>query len=314
LYLKKQNIKKGFNNVELVLSLIKVNRDKMEARVLIVEDERILAIGMKRKLENAGYIVTGTASSGEEAVENVKETNPDIVLMDIVLKGNMDGIEAAHRIINLYNIPVIYITAYADEEILERAMITEPYGYLLKPFNLSELRANIKMALYKHKLETERKELIKNRVMDDYYQFMINGMGELEYHQHDVKNTLLKTFEESFEGKMKPKFEKELKNKGLDISNDDTVLLFEAYLSWISKFFLGLGIKNKIRSEYDSWYLEFFNCPWNAYSVKNKVFCINCSAMVSCSFKWVNIQGGVCRVSSIADSSQKCSFEFYSTP
>jgi len=130
----------------------------MEAKVLIVEDERILAIGMKHKLESAGYAVTGIASSGKEAIENAKKTNPNLVLMDIVLKGHMDGIEAAQQIINLYNIPVIYITAYADDEILERAMITEPYGYLLKPFNLSELKANIKMALYKHKAEIKRKE------------------------------------------------------------------------------------------------------------------------------------------------------------
>ena len=113
-------------------------------KVLIVEDERILAIGMKRKLESAGYTVTGIASSGEEAIANTKETIPDLVLMDIVLKGCMDGIETAGHIINLYNVPIIYITAYADEKIMERAMITEPYGYLLKPFNLSELKANIK--------------------------------------------------------------------------------------------------------------------------------------------------------------------------
>jgi two-component system, response regulator PdtaR len=95
--------------------------------VLIVEDERILAIGMKRKLERAGYTVTGIASCGEEAIANTKETSPDLVLMDIVLKGDMDGIETAGHIINRYNIPIIYITAYADEEILERAMITEHY-------------------------------------------------------------------------------------------------------------------------------------------------------------------------------------------
>jgi CheY-like chemotaxis protein len=284
----------------------------MEAKVLIVEDERILAIGMKRKLESAGYAVTGIASSGKEAIENAKKTNPNLVLMDIILKGPMDGIEAAHQIINLYNIPVIYITAYADEEILERAMITEPYGYLLKPFNLNELKANIKMAIYKHKAETERKKLIKNRIMDDYYQFMIQGMNEYKYCEMDIKNTLLKTFEKSFE-EMKPEFEKELKNKDLDISDDDTVLLFEAYLSWISNLFTSFGVKNKIRSENDSWYLEFFNCSWSEYSVKNKVFCINCNAMVNCSFKWINIRGNVCRISSIASNSPKCSFKFYST-
>jgi len=286
----------------------------MEAKVLIVEDERILAIGMKRKLESAGYAVTGIASSGKEAIENAKKTNPNLVLMDIVLKGPMDGIEAAQQIINLYNIPVIYLTAYADDEILERAMITEPYGYLLKPFNLSELKANIKMALYKHKAEIKRKELMKNRIMEDYYQFMIHGMDRSKYYSEmDIRNTLLKTFEKSFEEKMKPEFEKKLKNKGLNISDEDIIPLFETYLSWLSELFTSFGIKNKIRSEDDSWYLEFFNCSWSEYSVKNPIFCINCNAMVNCSFKWINIRGDVCRMSSIASNSPKCSFKFYST-
>ncbi len=281
-------------------------------KILIVEDERILAIGMKRKLENAGYTVTGMASSGEEAVENARNTNPDLILMDIVLKGNMDGIEAAQRIINLYNIPIIYITAYADEEILERAMITEPYGYLLKPFKVSELNANIKIALYKHKIEKERNESMKNRIMDDYYQFIISSMDELTYYSEtDIRNMLLKRFEKSF-SKIKPEFEKDLKKNDLDF-NEDVSSLFEVYISWISKFFAGLGIKNKIRSENDSWYLEFFNCPWSEYSAKKQIFCINCSAMINCSFNWLNIHGNVKRISDIANDSSRCSFRFYSS-
>lgn len=285
----------------------------MKAKILVVEDERILAIGIKRKLESLGYSVTGMASSGKEAIENAKETNPDLILMDIVLKGNMDGIETAGQIINLYNIPIIYLTAYADDEILERAMITEPYGYLLKPFNVSELKANIEMALYKHKLEMERKESIKNRIMDEYYQFIIGGMDESTYYgEMDIRTALLETFEKSFEGKMKPVFEKELKEQGLHILNEDTSILFEAYLLWISKLFTEFGIKNKIRSENDSWYLEFFNCPWHVYSAKNPIFCINCNAMINCSFKWINVQGDISRISNIAGNSSKCSFNFHS--
>ena len=241
-------------------------------KVLIVEDERILAIGMKRKLESAGYTVTGIASSGEEAIKNIKETNPDLVLMDIVLKGNMDGIEAAQQIINLYNVPIIYITAYADDEIMERAMITEPYGYLLKSFNVNELKANIKWPFTNIKLN-RKKELMKNRIMDDYYQFIINGIDESAYHSEmDIRNTLFETFERSFEEKMRPEFEKELKKRNLHIFNEDTFILFEAYLSWISELFTGLSIKNRMRSGNDSWYLEFFNCPWSEYSSKKLYF------------------------------------------
>jgi len=141
-----------------------------------------------------GYTVVGTASSGQEAVEIAGETHPDLVLMDIVLKGDMYGIEAAQQIINLYNIPIIYITAYADEKTLERAMVTEPYGYLLKPFKETELKANIKMALYKHRTESRRKESIEKRLMDDYYQFIFKSMkGSVD--ESKAKNMLFRALE-----------------------------------------------------------------------------------------------------------------------
>lgn len=126
-----------------------------ETKILIVEDEKILAMGLKNKLEKIGYAVTGLASSGSEAIENVKKTQPDLILMDIVLKGEMDGIETAKFIVNLYDIPIIYLTAYADDEILARAEKTCPYGYILKPYKDNELKANIKMALYKHNAKKE---------------------------------------------------------------------------------------------------------------------------------------------------------------
>ena len=127
-----------------------------ETKILIVEDEKILAMGLKKKLEKLGYSVTGLASSGAEAIESVKEVQPDLVLMDIVLKGVMDGIETAEFIVNLYDMPIIYLTAYADDEMLARAEKTCPYGYILKPYKDNELKANIKMAIYKHKSQKEK--------------------------------------------------------------------------------------------------------------------------------------------------------------
>lgn len=127
-----------------------------ETKILIVEDEKILAMGLKNKLEKLGYSVTDLVASGAEAIESVKKIQPDLVLMDIVLKGAMDGIETAEFIINLYDIPIIYLTAYADDEMLARAEKTCPYGYILKPYKDSELKANIKMALYKHSVQKEK--------------------------------------------------------------------------------------------------------------------------------------------------------------
>ena len=128
------------------------------ARIMIVEDEAIVALDLQHKLKTLGYAVSGVASSGEEAVRKVPQTRPDLVLMDIKLKGDMDGIEAAQRIRDEFNIPVVYLTAYSDENTLQRAKVTEPAGYLLKPFKDREVYATIEMALYKHKMEMELKK------------------------------------------------------------------------------------------------------------------------------------------------------------
>jgi PAS domain S-box-containing protein len=127
-------------------------------RILIVEDEIITAKDIEECLQDNGYAVHAIASSGEEAIKKVKEGNPDLVLMDIMLKGEMDGIETAGQIRSISNIPVVYLTAFSDKNILERAKITEPFGYILKPFNERELHINIEIALYKHKMERELKE------------------------------------------------------------------------------------------------------------------------------------------------------------
>ncbi len=128
------------------------------AKILIVEDQNIVALDIQNRLRSLNYIVTGTASSGAGAVKKAEETTPDLVLMDIMLKGDMDGIQAAEEIKYRFGIPVIYLTAYADSNTLKRAKVTEPFGYILKPFQERELHSTIEMALYKHKIEKNVKE------------------------------------------------------------------------------------------------------------------------------------------------------------
>jgi len=123
---------------------------KEQRKILVVEDETIIARDLQSKLEGLGYSVSAVVPSGEEAVEKTGELMPDLVLMDIVLEGDMDGIEAAGLIKNRFNIPVIYLTAYADDNTLGRAKVTEPFGYMIKPFQERELRSIIEMAIYKH--------------------------------------------------------------------------------------------------------------------------------------------------------------------
>ena len=128
------------------------------ARIFIVEDENIVALDMQKRLDKLGYSVPGIASTGPDAVKKVLETRPDLVLMDIKLIGDMDGIEAAEQILAAYSVPIVYITAYTEEATLRRAKITEPFGYILKPFEERELHINIEIALYRHKMQNMLKE------------------------------------------------------------------------------------------------------------------------------------------------------------
>lgn len=127
-------------------------------RILIVEDESIVASDLKIQLEGLGYVVTGIAASGEEAVQKALDTHPDLVVLDIRLKGEVDGIDAAARIRKEIDVPHVFITAYADEVTLDRAKATQPSGCIIKPFNERTLRANIEMALYKYQTDKRLKD------------------------------------------------------------------------------------------------------------------------------------------------------------
>jgi len=119
-----------------------------QIKIVIVEDESIVALDIKKSLRKLGYTVTGRAKSGSEAIKKVEETCPDLVLMDVGIKGDMDGIETAKRIQAEFNIPIIYLTAHSDEATLKRAKLTKPAGYLIKPFEDRELHSTITTALY----------------------------------------------------------------------------------------------------------------------------------------------------------------------
>lgn len=128
--------------------------------IFIVEDESIVAKDIQNSLLKLGYNVVGIANNGNDAIERVVELAPDLVLMDIMIKGNLTGIEASEKIKEQINVPVIFLTAYADEGTLSRAKITEPYGYILKPFKEIDLHSNIEMAIYKHRKDAA---LLKER-------------------------------------------------------------------------------------------------------------------------------------------------------
>ena len=144
--------------------------------VLIVEDESIVAKDIQHSLKKLGYNILGICSTGEDAIKSAKDLSPDLVLMDIMLKGDMNGIEAAAQIRETNNIPVIFLTAYADENTLNKAKVSEPFGYIIKPFKEIDLHTSIEMAIYKHGKE---QEIVKER--DFLYSIIENKDGGKEF-------------------------------------------------------------------------------------------------------------------------------------
>jgi len=162
-----------------------------KSTILVVDDEAIIAKNMQRTLNKIGYDVPEIAFSGKEAIEKASDIHPDLVLMDINMPGELDGIEAANLIRRRLDIPIIFVTAHADKDILARARISEPFGYILKPVTVRELQSNIEMALYKHRME---KVLKSNRA---YWQaltenasdivLIVNKNGEITYGSPSVQ-------------------------------------------------------------------------------------------------------------------------------
>ncbi len=137
--------------------------EKNKIRILIVEDESLVAMDIKARLTKFGYEVPATVSTGEDAIAAAEGLKPDLVLMDISLKGHMRGTEAAQKIHDTLDIPIIFLTAYADDKTLDEAKKSEPFGYVTKPFEETDLRVTLAIALYKARAEKERKELTLSR-------------------------------------------------------------------------------------------------------------------------------------------------------
>lgn len=144
----------------------------MNPEIFIVEDESIVALEIQDRVKALGYGIAGTASSGEEALDKLTSCSADLIIMDIRLKGQLDGIETAGLIKQRFDLPVIFLTAYADENTLQRAKITEPYAYIIKPFEERELHTNIEIALYKHRADKEIKE------KDQWLSVILRSIGD----------------------------------------------------------------------------------------------------------------------------------------
>src|SRR5579864_9271263 len=143
----------------------------MSTQVLVVEDEKLVAADIQTHLERLGYHVPRVFATGEDAIRSASESRPDLVLMDIHLQGRLDGIETAQILHTRLNIPIVYVTALADDQTLQRAKSTEPYGYIVKPFGPKELQAAIELALYKY-LRQQR-----TRVHEQWLRSLVANVG-----------------------------------------------------------------------------------------------------------------------------------------
>ncbi len=141
-------------------------------KIMVVEDERITAQDIQVSLEKFGYEVPAVVSSGKDAIKAAMEFKPDLILMDIVIRGEMNGIQTAQAIRSEYKVPIVYLTAYADQDTINRAKKTEPYGYILKPFEDRELQSIIEMALYKHGMEKKLQE------SEEWLSITLKSIGE----------------------------------------------------------------------------------------------------------------------------------------
>jgi len=146
-------------------------------QIMVVEDEKIIAMDIQNSLTKLGYDVKAVVASGEEAIQKAATERPDLVLMDIMLEGEMDGVQAAEQIRERFNIPIVYLTAYADDKTLQRAKQTGPFGYAIKPFAEKELHSTIEVALYKHKMEAASQQA---------NQKLSKQLKELERRNHEI--------------------------------------------------------------------------------------------------------------------------------
>jgi len=138
-------------------------------KILIIEDDAIIAEDIKNRLENMNYSVSRIVSNGQDAIKSASELDIDLILMDVILQGDIDGIEAAKEIKKHFDIPVIYLTAHSDKNTLERAKVTGPFGYLIKPFEDKELQITIDIALYRHEMDSRIKYMGTHDSLTDLY-------------------------------------------------------------------------------------------------------------------------------------------------
>jgi two-component system, response regulator PdtaR len=253
-------------------------------KVMIIEDDAITALELKSKLELWGYEVPAMASYGKQAIEMVENMDVDLILADIFIKGEMDGVDAIKEISEFSDAPVLYITAHADDETFKRAKLTKPYGYIFKPFNDQELKFNIEIALHKSSNTTDGELEDQKERLKVINNFILSSTPALTSNVHiEDTATFLNAFSQMFQENFKSYLEEAVEVQ----TENDPEKLFANYLKWVAKFFSNLGYR--VNTGYDEFIIS--ECIWGSRTVDTQIFCLMCRAMADLSFEWTNIDG-----------------------
>ncbi len=282
-----------------------------EEKVLVIEDESITALEIQNKLEKWGYEVVGTAGSGEEAINIANENEIELILADIVLRGDMDGIDAVDRISYRYDVPVIYLTAHADNDTFKRAKMTKPSGYVIKPFNDTELKYSIEIALLRRDYEDKGEQLRDKERMSTVKDFMLSSTPALTS-QVRIQDTarFLKDFANFFEINMQHKLKRELELDQQSYENpENSRKVLSEYIAWAANMFTNLGYR--IETGADEF--KVTECLWGPNVNDNKIYCLMCKAMVELSLNWTDIDVKMFHSYLLGPNPPTCRFSFQRT-
>ncbi len=281
-------------------------------KILVVEDEGISAIEIQECLESLGYRVPSLAKTGNEAIQEAFSIKPDLILMDITLKGEMDGIDAATIIKSFMDVPLIYLTALDDMETFQRMMDTKATAYLIKPIEEAELRNNIQLALKNYEFRKKEIEDEKRAGLKDAQLFMRSVLPELVMNiPISDRSVFLSRFMRLFEQNMKPLFHKYANDYSQQpYENLDDEEKMKIYLSWVAQLYENLGFKVLTRSREDKGAMTVKKCSWSPSRPNDIFLCLICQSIMRLTYSWTNIPGSVQEEPTTGILQSVCKFDY----
>ena len=280
--------------------------------ILVVEDEGISAIEIQESLESLGFHVPSIAKTGNEAIQEAFAIKPDLILMDITLQGDMDGIDAAAIIKSFMDIPLIYLTALDDMETFQRMMDTRATAYLIKPIEEAELRNNIELALKNYELTKKELEEEKKSGLKDVQIFMRSALPELVSKMPiPERSVFLSRFMRLFEQNMKPLFTSYAREKSQTPYDElDDHEKMKIYLEWISHLYENLGFRVQTRSRANRGAMTVKKCSWAPNKPQNIFLCLICQSIMKLTYSWTNLPGTVEEEATTGILQSVCKFDY----